>query len=143
MFSVTKDGTEVYKKLLEPVILKRRGKNRTIPALFAILSGTVTRNKVELANRALVDWQVRVRKKVVGKKGCPWFQPSSQATDYKTFLGKMYKEYDWELSQSDFKGFEGSVNAVTEKMFNDRREEWVSIFNSMFYFIYFFYFNSN
>ena len=116
----------MYKKLLAPVSVKRRGKTKTIPALFAILAGNTTRDKIELANRAIVDWQIRVRKKLVGKKGCPWFQPSSQATDYKTFLARMSADYEWQLVQSDFNGFVGSVDAVLEKLFQERRVEWVS-----------------
>lgn len=123
----------MYKDLLAPVQVKGlRGRIMTVPAIFVALSGPVTRMKTQVANKAIVDWQLRLKKKRVGKNGCPWHQPSTQCVEYRSFLAWMKSNHDWDFCEGSFTGFEGCVTAVLNDLFAAREKEWVSVF--LFYY---------
>ena len=64
---VTKDGKQLYEDLLKPMenpYYKTGMENgQTVPVLFIQIGGDLTRDKICLANKALCEWQVRLRMK--------------------------------------------------------------------------------
>ena len=127
----TADGKKVYKDLLLPVRSRDifRRKPTFVPAIFAVLAGPVTRTKIQLANKAIVDWQIRMRKERLGKNKCPWHQPSTQCVEYRSFLARMRNSHDWGFSEKHFAGFVGSVKSILDDLFTKREEVWVSVSN--------------
>ena len=134
---VTKQGDQVYKELLKPVALTRRGQKKQVPAIVKLLAGEIDDTKLMIANRALVDWQVSLKLVKPKREGCPWYAPTTQATDYRTFFGRMNKEYGWQFNEAHFKNFEGCVDAVMAEAFQQREREWVSFLNVWLLFIIF------
>ena len=100
---------------------------KMVPKLFSILSGSKTKAKIQLCNLLLVDWQMDVKLATKVKEGdCPWKQPSTQNTEFRSFLSHMNKKYGWEYKDSDFKNFEGAVNGVLSNLYKERQVKWVS-----------------
>lgn len=139
LYEVTKEGTQVYQELLKPVDMVRRGQKLEVPAIVKLLAGEVDDTKVMIANRALVDWQLGLKLVKPNKSGCPWYAPTTQATDLRTFFAKMQKEYGWKLNEANFKGFDGCVHAVMAEAFQQREREWVSDYRLCFILSFIFY----
>ena len=130
-----KNGKMKWKKMLEAVTnpfycrRKKLMSSKTIPRCFVILSGKKTLEKIELANQLIVDWQLPLKliKKSKDKNECPYYKPSSQSSNFRAFLSIMRKSYHWRFKQTDFTGFEGSLNATMSTVFEERFEKWVSL----------------
>ena len=78
-----------WTKFLEPVPFKlKNGETCMIPKIISVCSGTKTREKIELANQYLIDWQSKTR---LNKKRSrnPYYQPGTQAQHLRTFFGTM------------------------------------------------------
>jgi len=98
-----------------------------VPFAFPSVAGIPTRKKLHLANAMICDWQLNLRKKGVVKDGeCPYYQPSTQNVELRTFFGHMTKHHDWQFSDSELKGFEGSLYGCIQEMYAQRLEEFVS-----------------
>ena len=118
----------------------------TIHRIFIEMSGSPTNAKKALINAALVDWQVSVRKKknVDEKKECPFYAPSTQNLDLRTFFGVLKDRYNFQYKQREFNKFEGSLGGVLMQLFQARVKEWGSlkkkykIYIRKIFFIYFF-----
>ena len=140
---MTPDGKQVYKDMRTPVLSplqSSRLKPVLVPAIFAALSGLVNQRKIQVANKAIVDWQLRLKKARVGKQKCPFYQPSTQCVEYRSFLGRMKKHHDWGFNEGHFSGFPGSVKSVLDDIFQKREKVWVSF---GFYFITYLYCQCN
>ena len=99
----------------------------TVPAILVALSGEATKQKLDLANRALVDWQVRVKKvKKLDKNECPFLQPSTQNMELRCWFSMMKDKYDFRFKISDFMKFNGSLGGVMKALYQKRVETWVS-----------------
>ena len=122
--SDTKDGHQVYADVLKPVENPfTRNKNERIPHLFVLCSGPMDRKKRDLANRAVVDWQLRLKKKKVKKGKCPWYAPSSQNVERRTFLSKMTRDYEWQWNENNLSGFDGCLDSVIAGTYAAREKE--------------------
>ena len=99
-----------------------------IPRFFVEVSGKRTPAKMELSNRALVDWQVAVKKvrKVNPEKECPFYSPSTQNLELRTCLGLMKDLFDFRFKLGDFDKFPGSLAGVMAAVYKQRTEEYVS-----------------
>jgi len=98
-----------------------------VPFAFPSVAGIPTRKKLHLANAMICDWQLNLRKKGVVKDGeCPYYQPSTQNVELRTFFGHMSKHHDWQFSDNELKGFEGSLYGCIQEMYAQRLEEFVS-----------------
>ncbi len=109
----------------------RRGQKKQVPAIVPLLAGEIDDTKLMIANRALVDWQLSLKLVKPNAQGCPWYAPTTQATDYRTFFARMHKEYGWSFNEAHFKGFDGCVDAVMAEAFQQREQEWVSFYLHM------------
>ena len=139
--SDTKDGHQVYAEVLKPVENPFGGRNKAeyIPHLFVLCSGPMDSKKRDLANRTVVDWQLRLKKKKLKKGKCPWYAPSSQNVERRTFLSRMARDYEWQWNENNLSGFDGCLDSVIASTYAAREKEWVS-FNSNHYFILYFLF---
>jgi len=109
----------------------RLGGLSEVPFCFVVCSGAITQVKILLMNAMLVDWQLNLKKKRVSPGNidtntCPYYQPSTQATELRTFFGNMTKYYDWQVGQSHFKNFDGALSGVLAAEFTRREGLWVS-----------------
>ena len=97
------------------------------PVLFVQIGGDLTRDKIDLANKALCEWQVRLRMKKKPKDGeCPFYQPSTQSMELRSFFGHMARKYDWKITEKDLSGFNGALSCVMEEVYMQREKIWVS-----------------
>ena len=115
-----------WETMLEMVENPNKRSATEVHRVFVVCSGPPTRNKVMVANAMVVDWQLSLKKKSVKENECPWYQPSSQGTDLRTFFGHMAKYHNWQISDVDLKGFDGSLDGVLKTEFQRREKEWVS-----------------
>ena len=98
-----------------------------VPFAFPSVAGIPSRKKLLLADAMLCDWQLNLKKKVDVKDGeCPFYQPSTQNVELRTFFGHMSKHHDWQFSDSELKGFKGSLYGVIQEMYAQRLEKYVS-----------------
>ena len=98
-----------------------------VPLAFIICSGRRDKRKIQLANAMLVDINVHLKMKRPNKgKKCPYYMPSSQNQKLRSFLGRMNSYYDWNIGESDLKGFRGSLNGVMQELYAKREKEFVS-----------------
>jgi len=127
-FIVDDTGNHKWAQMLEIVPnSNRRVGPKEVPLAYLACAGTPTQDKQLLGNAMLVDWQLRVKKQNLrAAEECPWFQPTSQGVDVRTFMGDMKKTFNWQFGGEDLKNFKGSLEAVTSKEFQRRYEEWVS-----------------
>lgn len=116
---------EKYKNALELVDNKFLTGDRQVPRLFLALSGTLTQEKVTLANKVMIDWQVRVQKNHYDDTECPFLQPDTQNTYRRTFYGHMSSHYGWNIGDSILTGFKGCFADVLEALYEKRFEKWV------------------
>ena len=92
---VTDDGKQKWAYMLEevpnPNYVPGNG-TETVPRALVSVSGHVSQPKLMLANAMVVDWQVDLKKVMVGPNDkFPYYQPSSQATELRTFFAHMKK----------------------------------------------------
>ena len=112
--------------MLEPVKNPSSLGSAEVPFCFVACSGITSQQKILLGNGMLVDWQLNLTKKKFKEGECPWYQPSTQGTNLRTFFGHMSKCYDWKFSEKDLKNFEGCLDGVLKIEFDRREKEWVS-----------------
>lgn len=97
-----------------------------IPRILTLVSGVPTPEKKDLMNRALKDWQMNL-KKVKYKEGeCPYYAPSVQNMQLRSFFSKLRDMYDFRFTLSDFKKFRGSLGGAMKELYEARRKKWVS-----------------
>ena len=134
----TKGGIQVYKALLEPVPnpFKKTGRaeSKTAPLLFLEIGGDLNQTKISLANRAICDWQIRLKKKKPKEGECPFYQPSTQSMELRSFFGHMSRQYHWQITEKSLTGFDGALFHVMAEVYSQREKTWVSdtIFNICF-----------
>ena len=105
-----------------------------VPFAFVSVAGPISKKKLMLANEMLKDWQLKLEKKVKVKDGeCRFYQPSTQNVELRTFFGHMSKCHDWQFSETELRGFKGSLTGVIQEMYAQRLEKFVSIALSLFY----------
>ena len=105
-----------------------------VPFAFVAVSGFPSRKKLMLANAMLIDWQINLRKKTTKKdEVCPFYQPSTQNVEMRTFFAHMAKMHDWQFSESELKGYKGSLTGVIQEIYAQRLEKYVSICLTFFY----------
>ena len=100
-----------------------------VPADFIVCSGEKTPAKMHLTKRMVCDWQIRFKKLRVKKGNCPFYAPVAQNMMIRSFFGTMRKNHGWKWTDSDFKKFKGSLSGVIDRLYDTRREEFVSIAN--------------
>ena len=98
---------------------------RKVPRCFIALSGPRTQNKKLVMNKLLVDWQIETKLKKVEPDECPFYKPSTQAMNLRSFMSYMKSTYDWQIQLGDLKGFNGAVVGVIKELFAIRHKEWV------------------
>ena len=98
-----------------------------IARLFVEMSGPKNAFKKELANSAMVDWHVALRKakKVDEEKECPFLQPSSQNMMHRTLMSRLRDCYDFRFTSADFTKFNGSLGGVLALLYRQRQKKWV------------------
>ena len=110
--------------------------SKKIHNIFVMMSGQRSNEKRDLANQALRDWQVDLKKKVPKKgkkrmkngeevKVCPYYSPSTQNLELRTLLAKLKDQYNFRFVLRDFNNFEGSLGGVMAAVYRQRYEEWV------------------
>ena len=99
-----------------------------VPEVFTMASGSPDNDKRDLINAMVVDWQVDLRMSKPPKppKTCPFYSPTSQNIQIRTFFAHMKKHYNWQYTDNDFKGFKGSLNSVMSALYKERYELYVS-----------------
>lgn len=114
-----------YEELLEEVGSGTRS-DPHMPYVFKACAGPPTKAKIQLVNALLVDWQLPLKKKVMQKgTECPYYAPSTQAIEFRTFMGRMRTQYGWQVTENDLRGFEGAFHGVMEAEFARRREKYI------------------
>ena len=99
-----------------------------VPFAFVAVSGSPSKKKLMLANAMLIDWQINLRKKnTKNDEVCPFYQPSTQNVEMRTFFAHMAKMHDWQFSEAELKGYKGSLTGVVQEMYAQRLEKYVSI----------------
>ena len=119
---------------------------KQIPTFVLALSGPLTQQKIFLANKLMVDWQVRVKlvsKKRKTDKECPYLQPATQNTYRRYFFGFMGSRYGWQISDHNFKGFEGCMSDILQALFANRYTDWVCNCVNVLFYLSWFVFASN
>ena len=139
MLVVTVDGKQKWAHLLKkvknpyynPIINGRRG-IQYVPLILVEMGGAPTPEKQALANKALVEWMVSVKKKNADKlddtKVCPFYQPSTQNLQLRTFMSVLKDNYNFNYTLSDFKKIDGSLAGALAKFYAQRAEKYVSFF---------------
>lgn len=97
-----------------------------IPRILIAISGEKDVRKQELANRVFCCWQVRLKKVKYGPKDCPFYQPSCQNAELRTFIGRLKSRYNFQFVLGDFNHFPGSLGSVLKALYAKRLDEWVS-----------------
>ena len=95
------------------------------PKILVELGGRKNLVKVQLANKALIDWMSLMKKKNCRPGKVDWYQPSTQNQHLRTFLGNCSKHYDWNIELSDFSfkgGLKGFIEKLYAKGFKDHKE---------------------
>ena len=120
---------ERYKDLLKEVKNPFFRGSGTVPKLYTMVSGRPPsdREALELTNRVMIDW-ARVYRKLVVRDGatCPYYEPSSTMTAFRSLFAYFGCACGWEIGLDDLKGFPGSLDAVLTKLFADRQKKYVS-----------------
>ena len=101
--------------------------SETINHLFVVLSGIKTRAKVQLFNRMLVDYLLRLKKKCT-RPGtvCEFYSPNTQNTMVRILLGRLKKVYGFDYKFKDFENYEGCAAGVIKTLYAQRQEKYVS-----------------
>ena len=123
---------KVYRDFIES--LKSNSKLRTLAILYPkdsrkadvhiekimiVCSGPVTRLKVNILNKCLVNYALHLKKRPKDGKQVR-LQPSSTMTKLRILFSEFRLEYDIQMSLfSDFKGFDGCLAGVLGDVWND------------------------
>ena len=94
-------------------------RRKMAPKLFVVLGGEKTPEKVQIANKALIDWMAVMRKKAGKSVKVPWYQPSTQNQRLRTLMGSTAKQYGWRYDVADF-SFKGGLKGFLNWLY-DRR----------------------
>ena len=130
-----KDGNQKWGSLLVEIPNPNKtysragmGRKELVPKAFVIVSGQKTREKIELCNAMLCDWQVELKIVKKPKKGktCPYYALETQNTNIRAFYSHMRKEYGWDFTEHNFKGWKGCLDGVLEEVYGQRLKEYVS-----------------
>ena len=112
-----------WRDSLQPVPHKLTGRKKMAPKLLIDLGGEKMPEKVQIANKALIDWMAVMRKKSKNSSDFPWYQPSTQNQRLRTLLGSTSKEYGWKYEMSDF-SFKGGLKGFLDKLYSKRYKEF-------------------
>ena len=130
--SDTTDRKQKWKEMLVLVPNKFHAygaeeKVQKVVRLFVLISGPKEPFKKELANSALVDWHVSLKKekKVDETKECPFLQSSTQNMMHRTLMSRLRDNYDFRYTTGDFTKFKGSLGGVLSSLYNQRVKKWV------------------
>ena len=99
---------------------------KEIPAAFVVCGGRKTLKKKYLTNSMLKDWLIRMKKINADRVKVPFYKPSAQNQMIRTFFGSMSKNYGWNWSETNFKGFKGSLAGAMQEVYKERRKIYVS-----------------
>ena len=119
---LAKMPSDKWKDALVPVPRKGLQGEKTGPKILVELGGRKTLVKVQLANKALIDWMSLMKKKNCRPGKVEWYQPSTQNQRLRTFLGNCSKHYDWNVELSDF-SFKGGLKGFIDKLYAKRFKE--------------------
>ena len=129
-----KDGNLKWKDMLQPVPnpyycnRMKHTNHEKIPTCFEVLSGSKTNQKILLVNELAKAQQVplKMSKKPKDDEDCPYYQPSSQSSNFRAFLYIMRKSFNLKFKEKYFECFEGCLDASLSVVFNERYERCVS-----------------
>ena len=60
---------------------------------------------------------------------CPFYQPSTQNVELRTFFAHMARTHNWQFNENDLKGFTGSLDAVIAELYDQRLKKYVSFYD--------------
>ena len=112
-----------WKAAILPVTHRLHGKSKSAPKILVDLGGKKTPAKVQLANKALIDWMAVMKKKSNKPSEVKWYQPSTQNQRLRTLLGSLSKQYDWRFDINDF-SFKGGLKAFLNNLYQKRFKEY-------------------
>ena len=96
------------------------GKKVMVPTIFIDIGGERTPAKMQIANKAVVDWMRTIKKQKITKRDkFTWYQPVTQNQMLRTFIAHMSKTFFWPFDLDDF-NFSGGVIAEMKKMYEQR-----------------------
>ena len=106
-----KDGNLKWNDMLKPVPnpyyckQMKHTNHEKIPKCFEVLSGSKTNQKILLVNELAKAWQVplKMSKKPKDDEDCPYYQPSSQSSNFRAFLSIMRKSFNWKFKEKILK----------------------------------------
>ena len=127
--------------LLQPTPHVVGARRKMAPKLFVLLGGEKTPEKVQIANKALIDWMAVMRKKQTRSVKIPWYQPSTQNQRLRTLLGSTTKQYGWRYDIADF-SFKGGLKGFLDRLYDRRYKEFGKVY-IFFYIILIILFYSN
>jgi len=105
----------------------RRGGPEEIPNVFVVCSGPKTPDKVDLANKVVVTWQLDFKKKRPSADSeCPYYSPASTNGQLRIFFAALKSQYGWEIGMEDLSNFKGSLTATLKDLYNEREVKYVS-----------------
>ena len=96
------------------------------PIILVQCGGHVTPAKLNLINKALIDWQATTQKKSGGSQDYCWYQPSSQNQRMRLFFASVKKRYDWRVNTNDF-NFTGGLTAFLKALYKRRHQEYSQV----------------
>ena len=133
-FLVDKDGNRKWAKALKmvenPFFCPTQAgslRPKEVPHAYVLVAGDKSQHKREMINAMVVDWQVDLRKTKL-KKGqtCPFYSPVTQNGIVRTFFAFMKDNHGWQYTDTDFRGFTGSLNSVLSVLYDERFQQFVS-----------------
>ncbi len=144
-FSVDENGFKKWEKMLQLVANPHRNIPRApkeVPRAFVVCSGhPVTQEKILLANKMIVDWQIDLKKvKITKENGLPVYATTTQNTELRVFFAFMKRMHNWQFVKKNFRGFEGSVAGVNKELYGQRAVQHVSMNGLIFLFFRLTYF---
>ena len=130
--------SEVLKEIPNPFASKEETGLEKVPLLYQLVAGKTRESDpdiLRLVNRVMVDWS-RVYQKVRPKKGCecPFYEPSSTMTAFRSLFAYLTVTCGWVICLDDLKGFDGCLDHVLTKQFDERQRKYVSFISVLFYF---------
>jgi len=137
--TVTPEETMIWAEMLELVpnpnyVAGDVETEEEVCRVFVEISGPKTPVKQRLTNKMLVDWQFHLEMKNKKKKKmedgsikiCPFYQPATQNVELRIFLGRLKKYHSFDMVESDFAGYTGSLTSVMEQVYQERYKKYVS-----------------
>lgn len=96
-------------------------------SLSDVCSGPKTPDKVDLANKVVVTWQLDFKKKRPSADSeCPYYSPASTNGQLRIFFAALKSQYGWEIGMEDLSNFKGSLTATLKDLYNEREVKYVS-----------------